>query len=711
MTTAQTFKSVIKIEGALGPSVSAAFGGLKGKLNGVQSELSGLRNKQKALLAEIKQTRAAGGSVAALERRYESLGAEITRVTAKQKKLQAAAARRQSFADGASAAKGQLFDAALRAATLAVPITAAVKFESALADLNKVAELSPAALKATGKEILNLSTKMPMSAGEIADIYTAAAQSGVPKAELKSFAENAIKMGVAFDISAKQAGETLANWRAGMKLTQPQVIELADTVNYLSNTSNATAPRITEVVTRMGAVAKTAGLASGEIAALASGLLQSGAAPEIAGTALKNLTNSLTKGEAATKAQSRAFEALGLDATAVAKSMQTDARGTLETVLHTLSKVEKDRQSALISQLFGEEAKGAIAPFLTNLDLLGSLLDKAADKTAVAGAMNKEYQAISATTANKLQLFTNNLNKLSVTIGNILIPPLNKAVTFMGGMADYVSGLAEKYPKLTQTVVLGGAAFLGLGVGIVAAKLAFFTLAPVVTFAAGALTKLVPLIVFAGGVFAKLASFIMFTGGAFIKLAAVIGSGVMSALATGITLIGGAFSAAASAIGISSLALGGIVVAIGAVIAAGVYLYQNWDTVKEKAAAVWNAVTAAVSSAVKTMGGWLDKLIGWTKPVIGAFKSVLSLFGQSETAANSNIPGTGGAIKQRAAAAAKQAREQIVHKNTAVNDKSKTTVHMTVNAAPGQSESGVADHVAGRIARRKRSKPLYDAVK
>jgi TP901 family phage tail tape measure protein len=92
-------------------------------------------------------------------------------------------------------------------------------------------------------------------------------------------------MAVAFDIGADEAGAAMANWRAGMGLTQEDVAALADTVNYLSNNMNATAADLTTVIQRQGATAMAAGLAEQEVAALGAALLSGGAAPEIAATA------------------------------------------------------------------------------------------------------------------------------------------------------------------------------------------------------------------------------------------------------------------------------------------------------------------------------------------------------------------------------------------------------------------------------------------
>ena len=42
-------------------------------------------------------------------------------------------------------------------------------------------------------------------------------------------------MGVAFDITADEAGQAMAEMRAAFRMTQPQVNALADKINYLGN--------------------------------------------------------------------------------------------------------------------------------------------------------------------------------------------------------------------------------------------------------------------------------------------------------------------------------------------------------------------------------------------------------------------------------------------------------------------------------------------
>lgn len=97
----------------------------------------------------------------------------------------------------------------------------AIEFESAMADVRKVVEFSPGdegkrEFKKMGQAILDMSTKIPIAAEGLAQIVAAGGQSGIARDDLLKFAESAAKMGVAFDISADQAGEMMAKWRTAV---------------------------------------------------------------------------------------------------------------------------------------------------------------------------------------------------------------------------------------------------------------------------------------------------------------------------------------------------------------------------------------------------------------------------------------------------------------------------------------------------------------
>ena len=350
---------------------------------------------------------------------------------------------------------------------------AAIQYESALADVKKVVNFdTPEQFKQMGEDIGRMSDRLPMAANDIAKIVAAGGQSGIAREELLGFAEAAVKMGIAFDQTADQSGDMMAKWRTSFKLTQGGVETLADKINYLGNTGPANTKQISDIVTRIGPLGEIAGLASGQIAALGATMAGVGVEQDVAATGIKNFMLAMTKGSAATKGQALAFKALRLDAKAVAKSMQTDAQGAVLGILDRIKMVDKDKQAGLLSELFGTESITAIAPLLTNLDLLKGNLQKVGDAQKYAGSMDKEYASRAATTANNLQLLRNAAASVTRAVGNALLPGINAVVDGLRPMISTTSELIQANPQLVRGVAIAGAAFTALRVAVFAATVA-----------------------------------------------------------------------------------------------------------------------------------------------------------------------------------------------------------------------------------------------
>ncbi|VVD76248.1 phage tail protein [Pandoraea eparura] len=356
---------------------------------------------------------------------------------------------------------GEVMKGGAIAAPFMLGAKAAIDFESAMADVKKVVNFdTPEQFKQMGDDVLNLSRRLPMAAKDIAAIVAAGGQAGFDKSELARFAEDAVKMGVAFDQSADESGTMMAKWRTSFKMGQDQVVELADKINYLGNNGPATAKQISSIVTRIGPLGQVAGLASGQIAAMGATLAGMGIQEEVAATGMKNFMLALTSGSSATKQQQNAFKSLRLDAKQLAVGMQKDAQGTLLRVLTAVGKVDKSKQASVLQQLFGKESIEAIAPLLTNMELLRGNLQKVAEEQQYGGSMQQEYAARAATTANNIQLFTNRVVGLGVSMGNILLPSINSFLGVIGPMTDQIAGLTAANPWLVKGLL--GAA-LGFG--------------------------------------------------------------------------------------------------------------------------------------------------------------------------------------------------------------------------------------------------------
>ncbi|ECD2576548.1 phage tail tape measure protein [Salmonella enterica subsp. enterica serovar Stanley] len=351
---------------------------------------------------------------------------------------------------------------------LALPVKSAIALESKMADVRKVVDGldTPEAFKAMTEQVRDLSTELPMSAEGIAEIVAAGGQAGIARGELMKFAEDAVKMGVAFDTTAEESGQMMAQWRTAFKMTQDEVAGLADKINYLGNTGPANAKKISDIVTRIGPLGSVAGVASGEIAAMGATIAGMGVESEVAATGIKNFMLSLTAGGSATKSQKKALRLLRIDPKKLAADMQKDARGAMLHVLESLAKVPEEKQAAVLNALFGKESLGAIAPLLTNLDLLRTNFNRVADAQQYGGSMQKEYAARAATTENQLLLLQNQTKAISSTLGETFLPSLNEGIKEMKPFLEEVRTFVRENPEVVKSIAKVGLALLSFGVAV-----------------------------------------------------------------------------------------------------------------------------------------------------------------------------------------------------------------------------------------------------
>ena len=453
-----------RLDGSVASSMQRAIAESKELKTQIKAANDAMRSAQRAASAE---QRATGQVSVASYRQIAALQARINDLTQRRSDILDAQARKQKAQAAFDSAKSNLTGTAMKTVVLAAPLVgatkAAMEFESEMAEIRKVVDFdTPEQFKQMGQDILDLSTKMPMAASGIAKIVAAGGQAGIAKEDLLEFAQDAVKMGVAFDLTADQAGDMMAKWRSAFDLNQDGVVELTDKINYLGNTTAASAPLISDVVTRIGPLGEIGGVASGEIAALGATMIQTGTKSDVAATGIKNLILGMSIGEKATKSQAAAFQELGFDAADMAKRMQTDAKGAILDVFHAIQALPKDQQAGVLKDLFGEESIGAISPLLSKLYLLEDNFNKVSDAAKYGGSVDAEYAARCETTANQMYLFKNSMTAVAIEIGSALLPAINSILRSIVPVVVAFANWAKEHQVLIQTMVALAASFAGV---------------------------------------------------------------------------------------------------------------------------------------------------------------------------------------------------------------------------------------------------------
>lgn len=328
---------------------------------------------------------------------------------------------------------------------------AAIEFETAFADVKKVVEASDEQFENMRRSIRRMSGEIPLAATDIAALFAAAGESGVATEDLQSFAEMAARVGVAFDMTAADAGESLAKLKTQLGLNVAETGEMADAINHLSNNMASKAKDVTEFMLRVGAIGEMSGFAKEDVAAMGSAMIAAGSDASTAGTAMKNVIRALSKGDFAKKSQRDAAKALGLHLPSIAKDMQKDAKGTMRKVLTAISKAPKHQQTSLLSEFFGDEAS-AFMPLVGNIKLLDQALASVADRTKYSGSAFAEYVQRANTTRNVLDLLGNKISNVFSEMGDNMLPSIREGAEGIGYVIDTLGNRVTILDKATATM-------------------------------------------------------------------------------------------------------------------------------------------------------------------------------------------------------------------------------------------------------------------
>ena len=500
---ARTVGFTFSVGARLQSSVASVFDTVQGRAGRLKREMKDLRavsgvagkvTSTKATVDSLRAEAAAGKDVskqlAAAERAYASAQRAASKynitvgnaasvhakATAQMQRSEAALRRQETIMRNRAKRnelKGEIMGTVASVAVVAAPVKMAVDFESAMADAAKTIDgmrddtgkLTPeyykmeAAVKQLGREL-------PLTHEELASLFAAGGQQGLQTAEqLREFTVLAAHMSVAFGMGTEEAAQAVGGYQTALGLSMDQTREMLDLMNQFANTSSATERDIAGIVNRIGALGDVAGISHKSMTAMAATLAAMKVPEDRAATGIKNFMLALSKGESATKSQKEAFARLGVDVKELAINMQKDSEGSMLAVLRKIQDLPAHLQTAMLTDLFGTQSVGAIAPMLKQLDLLEKNLNISGDRTQSLGAMQKEFENRAKTTANSLVLLGNKTRELGIGLGSVLLPAVVAGANALGRFLEPVIAYAQTNP----TVVSGAFALVG---GLVAIRVA-----------------------------------------------------------------------------------------------------------------------------------------------------------------------------------------------------------------------------------------------
>lgn len=631
-------------------SVSAVVGGaLSGlthigkAMNTLKTTTNALSERQKELgrVLERNKDRLGVSSAKQLWQEYDKIGNSVAKLTLQYEKLNAVRAQRAAVSSQWTDIKGQWQGALAAAGTLILPVKASIEFESAMADVKKVVNFDTSQqFKEMERDILKMTRKIPMAGKDIAAIVAAGGQSGVARENLTGFAEDAAKMGVAFDMAAGQAGESMATLSNVLQIPIPKIGILGDAVNHLSDNANAKAADIVNVLTRVGSDIRQLGMTENQGAAWGSTFLSMGKAPELAAQAMKGMITSMSVMKAG--GAKKELAKLGLTTKEFATAMDKDANGAMLNLLARVKQLPKAEQFPMLLEMFGRNYADDAMMLANNIGEYNrqlALLEErdASGNLKYLGSMQREFANRSATTANQIQIFKNGISELGIRLGSIVLPAVNDFLSKCIKLTNMISDWSEKHPVLTKGIVGTAASLLAFKVGMFGTMVVANRSRAAYLGMKGAVLSLRSAIV--------LSHTVMQGGMGLHDVPGRLGKLIRALAAARTAMLGFSLS--------SLTAMWPLVLAVGALALVGWTIYKAWNPIKAFFAGLWdgllkgleplkpafdalvsalsdawdgiyNAISPVVDTVFSVLGGLWDTVRPFVRPLLDFFRDFFS---------------------------------------------------------------------------------------
>lgn len=246
-----------------------------------------------------------------------------------------------------------------------------------------------------------------------------------------------------------------------------------------------------------------------------------------------------------------------------------------------------------------ERIQGLLDELAPVFDKIKKLVDGLWDglNTAYDTVAKPVFDAFTEALSGVVDWLTKSQENFDIAVGSVVaffaaweVVKLGEFITNAGGVVSILSGLVTGFVSNTASIVAHTAALLADKLET-AAIVALYAKDFVVNLATGTAALVKQAAQFAINTAAKIAD----TAAQVAMTAATVAWNAVCAIATTVT------TALGAAIAFLTSPIGLVVVAITALIAAGVLLYKNWDEVKAYAATIWGAIKDTVSKLIEAV--------------------------------------------------------------------------------------------------------------
>lgn len=306
------------------------------------------------------------------------------------------------------------------------PVKAATDFQTELLNVQKTTNYADEGIVLLGKDLVNLSKTVNVTAVDLAKIAAVAGQMGLGsqgRDALLGFTESAARFASVLDVSAEEAANGISKILNIFRISLLETEKISSALNEVSNQSTASGRDLLDVIMRIGDAAGSLTLVGSS--ALAATGVDMGLTLETIGTSFSKIFSNM-------QAEADKFaKFMGMSTDEWSNKVQSDGIGALKTFLAALRKEGPASRAAIIEELSGGGRISALVNKLVN-DYSNQVLNKnlaaaALGFTSGTSAINEQKTVMKGLQA-QYQILKNSITAIAIEIGGKALPGITVLV-------------------------------------------------------------------------------------------------------------------------------------------------------------------------------------------------------------------------------------------------------------------------------------------
>lgn len=358
---------------------------------------------------------------------------------------------------------------------LTLPIAAAVafsgkkfmEFEDGLIGVGKTTGMAGSDLKGFGKDILKMSSNIPVPIKELLNLSETAGQLGVHgRKDLLEFTKVMAEMGSATNLAGEEGAQVMARFANVMGLdVGDNIRQVGNAVVRLGNNFATNEGQIMDMSSRLAAASRLVGITTPNVLGLATAMSSLNISAEAGGTAMSTVMTKIDKAVSKGGAKLETFAKVsGMSAEQFSAAWKSNPTQALQSFLKGLDDVQKSggNMNMILEALgiTGVRESNAVKALAQNHEMLGKAIEDSNKAYANGNDLANEAAEAGRSLSSQIQKLINNVTGIAVEMFGILEPTIAKSIEHLNKFLEGWQKLSDGSKKAIGEIILKVGALL-----------------------------------------------------------------------------------------------------------------------------------------------------------------------------------------------------------------------------------------------------------